>query len=104
MEKDFSSFHDRFQAIEANGQEIIDILKMWEKFDEFEIMAYQAPADPLPSDCFCLLSISLCILLDPLSLSFYGYVFVLFMLWILAYDFLDVYIFDHVVSIHCLLL
>ena len=48
MEKDFSSFHDWFQAMKVNAQEIIDILKMKEEANEFEIVTPQAPIDPPP--------------------------------------------------------
>ena len=39
MEHDFSSFHHQFQTMEANAQEIIDILKMQKEFNEFEMVA-----------------------------------------------------------------
>ena len=39
VEYDFTSFHDKFQTMEANIQEIIDILKMREEADEFEMVA-----------------------------------------------------------------
>ena len=48
IERDFSSFHDRFQVIKANVQEIIDTLKMREEANEFEMVACQALANPPP--------------------------------------------------------
>ena len=48
MERDFSSFHDWFQAIEEKIKEIIDILKIKDEVNKFEMMAHQAPVDSPP--------------------------------------------------------
>ena len=56
MECGLTTFHDRFQSMEANIQEITSILRMWEEVDEFEMVAQQAPPCPPPSN-ICLLVI-----------------------------------------------
>ena len=75
MEWHLTSFHDRFQSMETNIQEITDILKMWEEVDEFEMVAKQAPLSPSPTMIFVLLSL-MCPLV-PISPFFFTYLWFL---------------------------
>ena len=46
IERDLTSFHNRFLSMEANIQEIINILKMRDEANEFEMMAREVPPSP----------------------------------------------------------